>query len=193
MTGCEYTLYLTVDDISSPGGSATVYAITYTCNEYGHWHKIAELYEGTCPKEDYDPSTNTYEGGFDLSKWVASAKEYHLTDQISYKVGQKNGDQYDIIKDLETLMSVNDNEIYNDIDNTRFFKKVYDILKQHQNSVDAAVVNLREAFETASFLYNIYNNGQEIKVKRDVSRAVLIGYIRDIADALDYYYQVYDN
>ena len=52
-------------------------------------------------------------------------------------------------------------------------KKVYDILQQHRYSVDAAVVNLREAFETASFLYAIYNNGQEIKVKRNVSRAVL--------------------
>ena len=193
LKGCEYTMYLTVDDLSSPGGTATVYAISYTQDNNGNWHKIAQLYEGTCVKEDYDSSTNDYEGSVDISKWTASPKEYQLTEDIVYKVGQSSGHQYDIIKDIKTLMSTTDNEIFNKLDNTRFFKKVYDILDEHRYSTAPEVLNLRTAFENAAPYYVIYNNGQEIKVKRNCTRAEIIAYIVDIEEALEYYYQVFGN
>lgn len=193
LKGCEYTMYLTVDDVSSSGGSATVYAITYTQDNSGNWHKIAQLYEGTCPKVDYDSSTEGYQGAYDVSKWVASPKVYEVTDDLSYKVGQANGDQYDIIKDIETLMSVTDNNLFNTIDNTKYFKKVYDVLDEHKYSNAPEIIALRTAFEAASPYYVIYNNGQEIKVKRNCTRAELLGYIEDINIALEYYYQVFGN
>ena len=191
LKGCEYTMYLTVDDVSSSGGKATVYAITYTQDNSGNWHKIAQLYEGTCTKVDYDTSIEGYQGAYDVSSWTASAKEYQLTEDISYKVGQANGDQYDIIKDLETLMSTTDNDIFNELDNTKFFKKVYDVLQANNDPNDQAYMNLYIAFQNASPYYVIYNNGQEIKTKRNCTRAEIIGYIVDINEALEYYYQVH--
>ena len=193
LKGCEYTMYLTVDDVSSSGGTANVYAITYTQDNSGNWHKIAQLYEGTCPKVDYDSSTEGYQGAYDVSKWTAVAKEYQVTDDIVYKVGQSSGDQYDIMKDIASLMSTTDNDIFNELDNTKFFKKVYDIIDANKNSNDPAIMNLYLAFEAASPYYVIYNNGQEIKVKRNCTRAEILGYIEDINIALEYYYQVNGN
>lgn len=193
LKGCEYTMYLTVDDVSSSGGTANVYAITYTQDNSGNWHKIAQLYEGTCPKVDYDSSTEGYQGAYDVSKWTAVAKEYQVTDDIVYKVGQSSGDQYDIMKDIASLMSTTDNDIFNELDNTKYFKKVYDILDAHKYSTAADIVQLRAVFEAAAPYYVIYNNGQEIKVKRNCTRAEILGYIEDINIALEYYYQVNGN
>ena len=92
-TGCEYTLYVTVDDLSSPGGKATVYAVSYTCGADGYWYQIGELYEGKCTIADYDTSNNTYEGAFNVDTWLATPKEYSVTSDISYKVGYEQGTQ----------------------------------------------------------------------------------------------------
>ena len=97
------------------------------------------------------------------------------------------------MKDIASLMSTTDNDIFNELDNTKFFKKVYDIIDANKNSNDPAIMNLYLAFEAASPYYVIYNNGQEIKVKRNCTRAEILGYIEDINIALEYYYQVNGN
>lgn len=190
-TGCEYTLYITTDDLSSSNGEAKVYAISYTKAPDGTWYQLAELYEGSAPKADYDTTNNTYDGAFNVEKWNATANEYEVIDGLMYKVGYEQGDQYDKMKTIDDLMSTYDQDIFNDIDNKNFFKKVYDILKQNKNSFEPEVVNLRIAFEQAAPYYTIYNNGAEIKVKRNCSRAEIIPYLEAIQKALDYYNQVH--
>ena len=188
-TGCEYTVYITVDDLSAPGGKATVHAISYSKLPDGSWYRIGQLYEGTATVKDYD-SADGYDGAFDVYSWLATANSYEVTDGITYKVGQKNGDQYEIMKTLEQIISVEDQNFFNTIDNTNIFKKVYDLLKTHSSSSDSSIIALRTAFGNASRFYNNLNNGQEFKVKRDSTRAEIIPYLIDIQTALDYYYQV---
>jgi hypothetical protein len=190
-TGCEYTLYITTDDLSSSGGKAQVYAITYTQGSDGVWHQLAELYEGTATKSDYDTSNGTYDGAFTVSSWNASKNDYEFIDGMYYKVGYEQGDQYDKLKTIKELMSTNDQDIFNDIDNKNFFKKVYDIIQQNKGSIAPEVVALRDAFNNAAPYYTIYNNGAEIKVKRNCSRAEIIPYLEAIQKALDYYNQVH--
>ena len=187
--GSEYTVYITVDPLDSPTGQAMVYAVSYSCDATGTWHQLGQLYEGTANRTDYDTTDSVYEGAFDVHSWKATQQEYEMADGILYKVGYEQGDQYDKLNTLEDLMSTFDQDIFNDIDNKRILKTVYDILQQNQGSDDPAVLNLREAFIAAEPYYNNLNNGQEFKIKRDSTRAELVPYILNIQTALDYYYQ----
>ena len=187
-TGCEYTIYITTDSITT-GTSPTVYAITYTQDSNGNWHQIGQLYEGTATAMDYDTSIDGYQGAFNVSTWKATAKTYQLAPGIDYNVGYANGDQYDIIKDLETLMTTKDQNFFNEIDNQKIFKKAYDTLQANKNSTAPEVEALRLAFEAAEPFYVNYNNGQEFKVNRSCSRAEIVGYIIDIINALNYFEQ----
>ncbi len=189
-TGCEYTVYITVDDLSSSTGQATVYAISYSQKADGTWYRFGQLYEGTTNKQDYDTSNDTYDGAFDVYSWTATPNSYEVTDNISYKVGQQNGDQYEIMKTLEQILSVEDQNFFNTIDNSRIFKTVYDILRSEVGNYDPGIIGLRTAFENAAPYYNNLNNGQEFKVVRDYTRSELIPYLIDIQQALDYYYQI---
>ncbi len=184
--GCEYTLYITVESLT-PGTSPTVYAIAYSFGASGmgnDWYQVGELYEGTAPiKAD---------GTIDYANWKANYKTYQLADGIEYIVGAANGDQYDIMNTMEQLISAVDQDIFNQIDNTNIFKKVYDIIKKHPNSDDPAVVGLSHAFEDAAKFYRNFNNGQEFKVVRDkYTRAEIIYALQNIQKALDYYYQAF--
>ena len=183
-SGCEYTLYITVDSII-PGRSATVYAISYSKGAPGmgsDWYQIGELYEGKAPINA--------DGSIDYEAWRAVYKEYEIADGIVYKVAAPNGDQYDIMTTMEQLISAVDQDIFNQIDNTNIFKKVYDILKKYPGSQDPAVLGLRRAFDDAAIFYRNLNNGQEFKVVRDkYTRAEIIYALKNIQAALDYYYQ----
>ena len=184
--GCEYTLYITVEPLT-PGTRPTVYAIAYSEGASGMgsgWYQVGELYEGTAPIKS--------DGTIDYANWTATHKEYEIADGITYLVGAPNGDQYDIMKTMEQLISAEDQDIFNQIDNTNIFKKVYDILQKHSGSTDPAVEGLRKAFTDASIFYRNLNNGQEFKVVRGTyTRAEIIYALKNIQSALDYYNQTY--
>ena len=184
--GCEYALYITVEPLT-PGTTPTVYAIAYSQGAAGmgsQWYQVGELYEGTAPI--------LADGSIDYKNWVATEKTYEIADGIVYKVAAPNGDQYDIMKTLEQLISAEDQDVFNDIDNTHIFKKTYDILQKHPGSTDPAVLGLQKAFEEASIFYNNLNNGQEFKVVRGVyTRAEIIHALKKIQTAMDYYNQAY--
>ena len=184
--GNEYTLYITVEPLT-PGATVTVYAIAYSKGAEGmgsDWYQVGELYEGTAKIGS--------NGEIDYTTWIATHKNYVMADGISYLVGAPNGDQYDIMKTMEQLISAEDQDIFNQIDNTNIFKKVYDILQKHKGSNDPAIEGLRAAFYDAEKFYVNHNNGQEFKVVRNkYTRAEIIYAIKNIQMALDYYYQAY--
>lgn len=184
--GCEYTLYITVDSLT-PGTRPTVYAIAYSegADAMGDlWYQVGELYEGVA---NIDAN-----GNIDYSSWIATHKNYEIADGITYLVGAPNGDQYDIMKTMEQLISAEDQDIFNMIDNVNIFKKAYDIIKKHPNSTDPAVIGLRNAFYEAEKFYVNHNNGQEFKVVRNkYTRAEIIYAIQNIQKAMDYYNQAY--
>lgn len=193
-TGCEYTIYITVDPLDSPTGEAMVYAVSYSNGGVGYsdntWYQLGQLYKGTADIIDYDTSTGGMQGAFDIYSWIASPERYEVANGITYLVGQEQGDQYDKLKTLEEIMSTNDQDIFNDIDNNRILKNVYDIINNPANASKPGLLGLREAFYDAAPFYNIMNNGQEIKVARNCTRAEIIPYILNIQTALDYYNQV---
>lgn len=192
--GCEYTVYITVDPLNSPTGKAIVYAVSYsnggTAGNGNVWYQLGQLYEGEANRIDYDTTTSGTQGAVDISTWVATPNKYQVANGITYLVGQQQGDQYDKLKTIKEIMSTNDQDIFNDIDNSKILKTVYDIINNSQNTNKAGYSALREAFYNASPFFNIYNNGQEIKVNRKGTRAEIIPYFEAIQVALDYYNQV---
>ena len=120
-SGCEYTLYITLEPLT-PGTKPTVYAISYSKGAPGlgsQWYQVGELYEG--------PASIKSDGTVDYANWLATAKTYEIADGIEYKVAAPNGDQYDIMKTMEQLISAEDQDIFNLIDNTNIFKIVHSV------------------------------------------------------------------
>ena len=182
-SGCEYTVYITVDPLNSSSGKAEVFAVSYTLGSDGKWHQLGQLYTGEANRESG--------GVFDPYDWLATKNTYYMGDNIQYDAGhpQGSGDQYDQYKKIEELMSANDQDIFNGIDNANIMKKVYDIVKA--NSPNAPGLNvLIDAYENAVPYFNNMNNGQEFKVKRSYTRAELDSVIIKLQEALDYYNQV---
>ncbi len=188
-TGCEYTLYITVDALDSPTGEAMVYAVSYSSGGVGitdgTWYQLGQLYEGTAPLAGYDNGV-----AFDYTQWEATAKEYEFIGGKTYKVGYEQGDQYDKYKTLEEIMSANDQDVFNDIDNTGVLRRVYSIVHSSSNYNKPGYEGLRTAFEKAAPFYDVYNGGQEVKVRRNATRAEILPYMIAIQHALDYYNQV---
>ncbi len=206
-SGCEYTVYLTVGDLSNPGEKVTVYAVSYTCGSDGAFYQIGELYEGTCTVQDYDTSNETYQGSFDLINWDATAKEYSVTDQITYKVGYEQGTTYDKFDTIEELMGETDNEFYNKVNNNSqdLLKPVCNIIYSYRhnngqwiefdneaNKNNPGFDDLKRAFDRIKLYCYIGNGAQEVKIQNanSLSRAELIPMLENIQQAYDYYLEV---
>lgn len=209
-TGCEYTLYLSVDDLSAPGGRATVYAVSYSCGADGVWYQIGELYEGTSVRQDYYPSTEHYDGAYDVSTWLATKKDYQVTADITYKVGYEQGTNFDKMNTIDELMSVNDQEFYNKVNNNsgKLLKPVclilyryqhnngrYDEYINEQNHLKPGYSALRQAFDKIKPYCLIANGAQEVKIQNanSLSRAILIQLLEEIQLTYDYYLAVNPN
>ena len=207
--GCEYTVYITVDNLNSGSGStATVYAVSYTCSADGSWYMIGELYEGTCSIEDYDHTTDKFEGAFDVDSWRATPKEYTVIDGVTYKVGYLyEGTEYDKYNTIEQLMSKFDQELYNKVNNNSqtLLKAVcttlytyrhnngrYDEYENAANIANPGYAELKAAFDRLKPYCYIGNGAQEVKIQNanSLSRAELIQMLEAIQKTYDYYLTV---
>lgn len=89
--GCEMTLYLTTDQLSTPNGWAPVYVSVFTCdrdtngNIVGDWYLIGETYKGRANIVGYNGGAGGT-GSFVTDNWVADAATYYVTSQYSYYV-----------------------------------------------------------------------------------------------------------
>ena len=199
-SGCEYTLYITTDSLD--GGDATVFAVSYTCKN-GVWYQIGELYEGTCTTNKYDSENN----GFSVTSWDATAKQYEVTDDISYKVGYEQGTNFDQLDSIEELLSTNDQEFYNAVNNNsgKLLKPVCNILYSYvhnngrwiesdnsANKFNPGYDDLKYAFDQIKPYCYIGNGAQEVKIQNanSLTRAELIQLLEAVQHAYDYYLSV---
>lgn len=190
-SGCEYVLYITIDAEDSPTGESITYIMGYSTGgkgaSEGTWYHLGQMYEGIAPVEEYRDSG---ENAVAYEQWLAVAKEYEFLDGKWYKVGYEQGDQYDKYKTAEQLLSAADQDVFNDIDNTGFLRTVWKVVNNKANYNKPGYELLRVAFENAAPFYNVYNGGQEVKVKRDTTRAEILPYMIAIQNAYDYYMEL---
>ena len=208
-SGCEYTVYISVEDLSG-NGKVTVYAVSYTCGADGVWYMIGELYEGTCTAEQYENSSVATDRAFDVDTWIAVKKDYSVTDDISYKVGYEQGTTYDKYNTIEQLMSASDTEFYNKVNNNsgKLLKPVCNVLYTYRhnngqyiesensaNMFKQGYAALKAAFDRIKPYCLIANGAQEVKIQNanSLSRAELIQLLEEIQRTYDYYMAVNPN
>ena len=210
-SGCEYTVYISVDDLSQ-SGKATVYAVSYTCGADGTWYMIGELYEGTCPTEQYENSANASDRAFDVDEWHASPKEYTVVGKVSYLVAS-GGEIYDMWTEIEQLMGEFDQSLINDINNSSDVKQlltgaartVYTFRKNNgqqvqspntENAANPGYEELKRAFDRMMpycILDNFDSPSNQARISdkvRELSRAELIRLLEDLQAAYEYYLAV---
>ena len=194
-SGCEYTVYITAQS-PAPDGRVYVYAISYSkggaAGAGKGWYQLAQLYEGTAKVlTDYDKNTAGNQTLFDYTTWEATPNKCIVANNITYLVGQEQGDQFDKLKTLEEIMSTNDSDIFNDINNSQILKNVYAIVYRNAsaNKNKEGYDALKAAFDAAAPFYEVQNN-IDVQVRRNCTRSEIIPYIMHIQSALDYYNQV---
>ena len=201
--GCEYTIYVTVDDLNSPGDQATVYAITYTSGDDG-WYQIGQLYEGTSPVQDYEAG-GEYEGAFDVANWKTVPNTTYTVFGISYTIVHTGGqDEYrcDTIGDLMSAKAV---DFRNNLDKlqgqvTTICRTVYTYTKvgndeieslNMENQSKSGYAALKKAFDKIKPHLDIRNQGSaQFKPRENVTRAELISILVELEKAYNYYMEV---
>ncbi len=212
-SSCEYTVYFTVEDTSSPGGSVTVYATTYTLGSDGVWFQLGELYEGTATKMDYNGNAGNYEGTFDISQWEAVQKRYYIGDKLNYGTGYVH-EQFNKQTSFADIINVDDTNFCNNINNelkttllmpacnTVYSYKHnnqsggYDEFIDTDNYGKPGYDQLKVAYDRiAQHCYSNSNGGQDVRIRNDtgLSRAELVYLIKQLKTAYDYYCQVNPN
>ena len=94
-TGCEMTLYMTVDPLDTANGWAPVYAAVFTCdrdengNKVSNWYKIGDSYEGQANIVGYKGEYGAT-GSFVTDNWISYAGTYKVTEHYSYQVSADN-------------------------------------------------------------------------------------------------------
>ena len=95
-TGCEMTLYMTIDPLTTANGWAPVYAAVFTCdrdpnngNKLSEWYKIGDTYYGQANIVGYKGEYGAT-GSFVTDNWISYAGTYKVTDRYSYQVTADN-------------------------------------------------------------------------------------------------------
>lgn len=194
-TACEYTLYLTTEDLS---GTPTVHAVSYTWGADGVWVQIGELYEGTTPLGTYKDSNGNVHTAMNIDSWVAATKTYtvftYKGSSVTYKVNERYGNSFQQQYLLDDLMSMVDQELYNQLNNHQILKDTYQILFVEYIGSDAPeILLLREAYEDALRYYEMHNTGQQFTLDNKATRAELLSTVEALARAMEYYLQVHES
>lgn len=206
LSGCEYTIYVTVDDLDNPGGQATVYAVSYTKGADGQWYQIGQLYQGTSTVQDYDSTTDTYEGAFDVDSWKADKMTYTVFGTLSYEVANPYAQPEYQGDTIEELMSAEINDFRNKTDTIKdTLKAICNIVYSYSsnngsytesvnlgNSSKPGYAALKSAFEELKPYCEINNGAQDVRITKveGLTRADLIRMLEQLETAYEYYLAV---
>jgi len=164
--GCEMTLYLTIDPLTSAGSYVPVYVVVFTCdrdesgNRLGDWYRIGSTYAGTANVVTYDGGNGT--GSFVTDNWKADAATYTLIDGYSFNI---NGIAYELdayshiiaqgtsIKNIVTAKDANAVTTLQNLLNDA--KRIAD----NQEYAGMGIDMIRETYEKLSDFYTVDENG----------------------------------
>ena len=94
-TGCEMTLYLTIDSLDVPYEYVTVYAMVFTCDRdwqtgaiTSDWYRVGSTFIGKAEVSDYDGTVGGT-GSFRTTTWAPLGETYQLINGYHFQI--KNG------------------------------------------------------------------------------------------------------
>lgn len=171
--GCEMTLYLTIDPLTTKNGQAPVYVTVFTCdadadgNVTGKWYKIGETYIGKAPIVGYKGESGGT-GSFVTDNWVSDRATYKVTDRYSYTVAQGT-----TIKDLTRVV---DQNAINE------FQRLASEAKELIDDMRYAGIGIEmieDAYEAAARYYYVDTQGNPV-AKSGITRTQLLPTIKDL-------------
>ena len=175
--GCEMTLYLTTDPLTTPNGIAEVYVCVFTCNRdaagniVGDWYRIGDSYRGKANIVGYNGESGGT-GSFVTDNWISSADTYTVSEGYTYSVAD------DI--NLKTLTQVYD---YNAI---VAFQQLLNDAKAMIEDLDYAGIGItivEDAYYNASAYFELDAYGNPV-AKQDTLRVWLCPVMKELGEAL---------
>jgi len=192
--GCEMTLYLTIDPLTSAGKYVPVYVVVFTCdrdengNIDGDWYRIGSTYAGTANVVTYDGGNGT--GSFVTDNWRADGASYQIIEGYSFNI---KGETYNLgaysqtvatNDTIKTIVSAKDNNAVNTL------QTLLNDAKRITNNQEYAGVGIdliNETYTKLSDYYTVDENGNHI-VNSDLTVAQLspaiLNLYRVVNDAL---------
>lgn len=175
--GCEMTLYLTTDPLTTARGQAPVYVAVFTCdrdengNIISDWYIVGNTYLGKAPIVGYKGESGGT-GSFITDNWVADRATYTPVTGYSYTINQGTS-----IKDITRVVDQNAINTFQRLLNEA--KQIIDDLTY----AGTAITIVEEAYEAASRYYTLDSNGNAI-ANQGITRAQLIPTMVDLDYAI---------
>jgi hypothetical protein len=175
--GCEMTLYLTTDPLTTSYGNAEVYVCVFTCdrdeagNIVSQWYRIGDTYKGLAPIVGYNGGQGGT-GSFVTDNWVSSYGNYSPSTNYTYSVGAQ-----------ETLKSLT--QIY-DPQAVVAFQKLLDDAKAMIDDLRYAGIGItivEDAYDRASKYFTLNASGKPI-ADQDTLRVWLCPVMEELSEAL---------
>ena len=187
--GCEMTLYLTIDPLTSAGDYVPVYAVVFTCdrdengNIVGDWYRVGSTYAGEANVVTYDGGNGT--GSFVTDNWRAFAATHQVIDGYSYTIGDKtyslSSYSYSVANgiNIESIVMATDANATNTMQTLlNHAKSIID----SQEYAGTGITLVEDAFAEAYRIYTLDENGNPV-VNEDLTRAQLIPAIQKLYSA----------
>ena len=171
--GCEMTLYLTTDDLSTRNGWAPVYVTVFTCdrdedgNIVSDWYKIGETYRGRANIVGYNGESGGT-GSFVTDNWVAETETYAVTENYSYSVADGTN--------IKTLVQTID---------ANMIAEFQVLLERAKAMIDdttyagTGITVVEDAYERASRFFTLDADGNPV-ADASVTRAQLCPIVKDL-------------
>ena len=171
--GCEMTMYLTTDPLTTRNGWAPVYVSVFTCdrdengNIVGDWYLIGETYEGEANIVGYNGESGGT-GSFVTDNWRSYAATYDITEDCSYSVSAGTT--------IKTLTQVVDARV------TAEFQDLLTRAKAMIENTDYAgtgITVVEDAYESVSAYYTLDASGNPV-ANSNITRAQLCPIIKSL-------------
>ena len=176
-SGCEMTLYLTVDPLDVANSWAPVYTTVFTCdrdeagNTISKWYKVGDSYYGVANVVGYNGEYNAT-GSFVTDNWKSNASTYKVSDNYSYRVEAELS--------IKTLMQTVDPTTI-----AEFQRLLVDAeaMIANEKYAGTGIVVVEEAYEKAANFYTLDQNGKAI-ANSDTRRVWLIPIMNELNHCL---------
>ena len=184
--GCEMTLYLTTDPLTTANGLAEVYVCVFTCNRddngniVGDWYRIGDSYKGVANIVGYNGEYGGT-GSFVTDNWVSLANTYKVTSNYTYDVAAE--------VNLKTLTQVYD---------WYAIEAFQQLLTDSKAMIDdltyagIGITVVEDAYDNASAYFTLDSKGNPV-AKTDTLRVWLCPVMKDLDEALTRAQEEIDN
>ena len=176
-SGCEMTLYLTVDPLDVANSWAPVYTTVFTCdrdeagNTISKWYKVGDSYYGVANVVGYNGEYNET-GSFVTDNWKSNASTYKVSDDYSYNVEAELS--------IKTLMQTVDPTTI-----AEFQRLLVDAeaMIANEKYAGTGIVVVEEAYRKAAQFYTLNEAGKAI-ANNDTRRVWLIPIMNELDHVL---------